>query len=139
MAMDLTGIDTLGDGTVNGFIHATSSGFDNGLAVLRSNLLTAHEKLVGGGAALNPGYIEANKSTPGNEQYVSKYEADGVTPETFTNTKADAVKLSGDPGNPGLLGEYQKTSSEYQLYRNAQSSAVKMYKDLAQGTISKWS
>jgi type III secretion protein F len=137
MAMDLTGIDTLGDGTVNGFIHSTSSGFDEGLKTLRTNLLGAHEKLVGG-EAKNPNYNALSSSIGGKEQYVSKYKPDG-TPDTFTNDKSAAVKLSGDPGNPGLLAEYQKTSSEYQLYRNAQSSAVKMYKDLAQGTISKWS
>ncbi|WP_019101639.1 type III secretion system needle complex protein, partial [Chromobacterium haemolyticum] len=39
-------------------------------------------------------------------------------------------KLNGNPSNPQLLADYQSKLSEYNLYRNAQSNTVKVFKDI---------
>ncbi|MFB0826493.1 type III secretion system needle complex protein [Chromobacterium violaceum] len=38
--------------------------------------------------------------------------------------------LSATPSDPKLLAKYQSKLSEYNLYRNAQSNAVKAFKDI---------
>ncbi|GGY23894.1 type III secretion system needle complex protein [Paludibacterium paludis] len=38
--------------------------------------------------------------------------------------------LTSDPSDPSKLADYQKALSEYTLYRNAQSSTVKSFKDV---------
>lgn len=38
--------------------------------------------------------------------------------------------LSKKPSDPKLLAEYQSKLSEYNLYRNAQSNTVKVFKDI---------
>jgi type III secretion protein F len=43
--------------------------------------------------------------------------------------------ISGDASNPELLAKYQAALAEYTLYRNAQSNAVKAYKDVDANTI----
>lgn len=39
-------------------------------------------------------------------------------------------KLSKKPSDPALLAQYQSKLSEYNLYRNAQSNTVKVFKDI---------
>ncbi|MGL6002717.1 MAG: type III secretion system needle complex protein [Plesiomonas sp.] len=40
------------------------------------------------------------------------------------------TKLSENPSDPQVLAEYQSRLSEYNLYRNAQSNTVKVFKDI---------
>ncbi|BBG61914.1 type III secretion system needle complex protein [Providencia rustigianii] len=43
----------------------------------------------------------------------------------------EALKnLSEKPSDPALLAQYQSKLSEYNLYRNAQSNTVKVFKDI---------
>lgn len=39
-------------------------------------------------------------------------------------------ELSKRPSDPALLAKYQSKLSEYNLYRNAQSNTVKVFKDI---------
>ncbi|MGL9725163.1 type III secretion system needle filament subunit SctF [Sodalis sp. (in: enterobacteria)] len=39
-------------------------------------------------------------------------------------------KLNKSPDNPSVLAEFQAKLSEYTLFRNAQSSTVKAFKDI---------
>jgi len=39
-------------------------------------------------------------------------------------------ELKKDPSNPAVLANYQAKLQEYTLFRNAQSSTVKAYKDI---------
>ena len=43
--------------------------------------------------------------------------------------------VTSDASNPKALADYQAALSEYTLYRNAQSNAVKAYKDVDANTI----
>lgn len=38
--------------------------------------------------------------------------------------------LAACPSDPSLLAQYQSKLSEYNIYRNAQSNTVKVYKDI---------
>ncbi|EBH9036450.1 TPA: type III secretion system needle complex protein [Salmonella enterica] len=38
--------------------------------------------------------------------------------------------LAAKPSDPALLAKYQSKLSEYNLYRNAQSNTVKVFKDI---------
>lgn len=40
------------------------------------------------------------------------------------------AELSKKPSDPALLAAYQSKLSEYNLYRNAQSNTVKVFKDI---------
>ncbi|QIU92567.1 type III secretion system needle complex protein [Yokenella regensburgei] len=40
------------------------------------------------------------------------------------------IELSKKPSDPALLAQYQSKLSEYNLYRNAQSNTVKVFKDI---------
>ncbi|EAB6419164.1 type III secretion system needle complex protein, partial [Salmonella enterica subsp. enterica] len=40
------------------------------------------------------------------------------------------AELSKKPSDPQLLAQYQSKLSEYNLYRNAQSNTVKVFKDI---------
>lgn len=44
--------------------------------------------------------------------------------------------LSNNPSDPTYLTAYQKVMSEYNLYRNAQSSSVKSMKDIDSAIVS---
>jgi type III secretion protein F len=46
--------------------------------------------------------------------------------------------LKKNPSDPALLAEYQSALSQYTLYRNAQSSVVKAYKDVGAGIIANY-
>lgn len=45
-------------------------------------------------------------------------------------------ELSNNPSDPVALANYQQVMSEYNLYRNAQSSAVKSMKDTDSAIVS---
>ncbi|PUA20794.1 EscF/YscF/HrpA family type III secretion system needle major subunit [Glaciimonas sp. PCH181] len=47
-------------------------------------------------------------------------------------------KLKNNPSDPAALAEYQSALSQYTLYRNAQSSVVKAYKDVGAGIIANY-
>ncbi|ETT01152.1 MULTISPECIES: type III secretion system needle complex protein [Providencia] len=40
------------------------------------------------------------------------------------------AELAKRPSDPALLAQYQSKLSEYNLYRNAQSNTVKVFKDI---------
>lgn len=44
-------------------------------------------------------------------------------------------KLEKDPSNPSVLANYQAKLQEYTLFRNAQTSTVKAYKDIGAAII----
>lgn len=44
-------------------------------------------------------------------------------------------KVTADASDPAALAKYQAALAEYTLYRNAQSNAVKAYKDVDANTI----
>lgn len=44
-------------------------------------------------------------------------------------------KLQDDPSNPSTLANYQTKLEEYTLFRNAQTSAVKAFKDIGSSII----
>ncbi|AZF10369.1 MULTISPECIES: type III secretion system needle complex protein [Pseudomonas] len=54
--------------------------------------------------------------------------------ESVTDLKkaldASLDKLKGDASDPSLLADYQARLSEYNLFRNAQSNTVKVFKDI---------
>jgi len=43
--------------------------------------------------------------------------------------------LKNDPSNPAVLANYQAKLQEYTLFRNAQTSTVKAYKDIGAAII----
>lgn len=43
--------------------------------------------------------------------------------------------LEASPSDPSVLANYQARLAEYTLYRNAQTSTVKAYKDIASAII----
>ncbi len=49
-------------------------------------------------------------------------------------TTAEAA-LEKDPSNPSVLAAYQSKLQEYTLFRNAQTSTVKAYKDIGAAII----
>ncbi|MGL5727893.1 MAG: type III secretion system needle complex protein [Plesiomonas sp.] len=50
---------------------------------------------------------------------------------TIQNELEQALNaLSENPSDPQVLAEYQSRLSEYNLYRNAQSNTVKVFKDI---------
>jgi type III secretion protein F len=46
------------------------------------------------------------------------------------------AELSGSPSDPTYLANYQSAMSEYNLYRNAQTSSVKAMKDIDSSIVS---
>lgn len=49
-------------------------------------------------------------------------------------TEAEAA-LQADPSDPSVLANYQAKLQEYTLFRNAQTSTVKAYKDIGAAII----
>lgn len=43
--------------------------------------------------------------------------------------------LEKDPSNPAILAKYQARLQEYTLFRNAQSTTIKVYKDIGAAII----
>jgi len=55
---------------------------------------------------------------------------------TMMQDLADAeLELQADPSNPAVLANYQAKLQEYTLFRNAQTSTVKAYKDISAAII----
>lgn len=48
---------------------------------------------------------------------------------------AAETALEADPSNPAVLATYQAKLQEYTLFRNAQTSTVKAYKDIGAAII----
>ncbi|MGL4980174.1 MAG: type III secretion system needle complex protein [Plesiomonas sp.] len=55
---------------------------------------------------------------------------DTGTEEIQNELEEALTKLSENPSDPQVLAEYQSRLSEYNLYRNAQSNTVKVFKDI---------
>ncbi|MBP2168813.1 type III secretion protein F [Erwinia toletana] len=55
--------------------------------------------------------------------------------ELNSELAAALLALQGDSSDPTLLAKYQSLSSDYQVYRQTQSSVVKSYKDVATAII----
>ncbi|ONC26356.1 hypothetical protein AQ914_04555 [Burkholderia pseudomallei] len=55
-----------------------------------------------------------------------------------SNMNAALSALQDDPSDPAALANYQSELSEYNLYRNAQSAAVKTMKDTATSIITNY-
>lgn len=72
-----------------------------------------------------------------NSYYLDKvsanFEAGAKSMMTQLNT-AEAA-LEADPSDPSVLASYQSKLQQYTLFRNAQTSTVKVYKDIGAAII----
>lgn len=55
--------------------------------------------------------------------------------DMMTGLNTAEQELKKDPSNPAVLANYQAKLQEYTLYRNAQTSSVKAYKDIGAAII----
>lgn len=55
--------------------------------------------------------------------------------DMMTQLNDAEAKLEADPSNPAVLANYQAKLQEYTLFRNAQTSTVKAYKDIGAAII----
>ncbi|EBZ4888386.1 EscF/YscF/HrpA family type III secretion system needle major subunit [Salmonella enterica subsp. enterica serovar Bredeney] len=53
----------------------------------------------------------------------------------LTNLASAETDLEADPSNPATLAKYQARLQEYTLFRNAQTTTVKVYKDIGAAII----
>jgi type III secretion protein F len=91
----------------------------------RATESAANWKTVNGGGTLeDQGFLEALSDVFNRNVVIKKGTLD-----------AALEAISGDASNPELLAKYQAALAEYTLYRNAQSNAVKAYKDVDANTI----
>lgn len=60
----------------------------------------------------------------------------GKIEQLNADLKKALEELKKDPSDPSKLATYQAVSSSYQIARQAQSSVVKMYKEVANSIIS---
>ncbi|CCP02138.1 Type III secretion system protein PrgI [Erwinia amylovora Ea644] len=67
------------------------------------------------------------------DEVSQKFEA-GAENMITELTKAEEA-LEKDPSNPAVLANYQAKLQEYTLFRNAQTSTVKAYKDIGAAII----
>lgn len=56
--------------------------------------------------------------------------------DLHTQLSDSLTKLEANPSDPTVLAAYQGALSEYNLYRNAQTSAVKAMKDIDSSIVS---
>jgi len=117
--MALDGLDNFDKSQDVGFIRHYSTSMNAGCEHLRLNMMLAKEALTGHGDM--PEITLKGKGKGGADLVIPKRKA-----------------KAGDPGSPGLLAEFQVASSEYQLYRTAQTSFVKSITDLDKGILQKW-
>ncbi|AUH51347.1 EscF/YscF/HrpA family type III secretion system needle major subunit [Chromobacterium sp. ATCC 53434] len=57
-------------------------------------------------------------------------EFDDKTASLQAELKTALADLTANPSNPKTLADYQSKLSEYNLYRNAQSNTIKVFKDI---------
>lgn len=92
-----------------------------------------------GGEAVDAGLAEWEKIKAGdvNQGYLSNFSAmfDKNVVNKKENLDAALRAISHDASSPEALANYQAKLAEYTLYRNAQSNAVKAYKDVDANTI----
>ncbi|MCW2474869.1 MULTISPECIES: type III secretion system needle filament subunit SctF [unclassified Symbiopectobacterium] len=62
-----------------------------------------------------------------------EFEAGAKTLMEHLNTAKTA--LTADPSNPSVLADYQSKLQAYTLFRNAQTSTIKAYKDIGAAII----
>ncbi|MBS0846914.1 type III secretion system needle filament subunit SctF [Citrobacter sp. JGM124] len=78
-----------------------------------------------------------NKTTENNnyflDQVSSGFESGAENMITQLNNAEEELKK--DPSNPAVLANYQAKLQEYTLFRNAQTSTVKAYKDIGAAII----
>lgn len=67
------------------------------------------------------------------DNLAGSFETSASTMMSELNTAEKA--LEEDPSNPSILANYQAKLQEYTLLRNAQTSTVKAYKDVASAII----
>lgn len=79
----------------------------------------------GGTTTVHDNYFLANMSK-NFETYASGMMTDLTTAET---------ELEQDPSNPAKLARYQARLQEYTLFRNAQTTTIKVYKDIGAAII----
>lgn len=53
----------------------------------------------------------------------------------ITQLKKAEEELKADPSDPAVLANYQSKLQQYTLFRNAQTSTVKVYKDIGAAII----
>lgn len=69
--------------------------------------------------------------------YISELSSgfDSGVADLNNELEAAMAELEKNPGDPANLAAFQSRLSEYNLYRNAQSNVVKVYKDIDAGII----
>lgn len=77
-----------------------------------------------------------------NLTFNNNYFLDGLSSEfetgaaaMMTDLQTAETELQADPSNPAVLANYQAKLQEYTLFRNAQTSTVKAYKDIGAAII----
>lgn len=61
------------------------------------------------------------------------FEAGAAT--MMEELKTAEAALKADPSDPSVLADYQSKLQQYTLFRNAQTSTVKVYKDIGAAII----
>lgn len=95
---------------------------------------------------ISPLNAETKKDTggqdPGNINLADNYFLANMSKSFETGAAgmvkdlADAEKaLEADPSNPAVLARYQARLQEYTLFRNAQTTTIKVYKDIGAAII----
>ena len=62
-----------------------------------------------------------------------EFEHGAKTLMEHLNTAKEA--LTNDPSNPSVLADYQSKLQAYTLFRNAQTTTIKVYKDIGAAII----
>lgn len=71
------------------------------------------------------------------DQVSAGFEAGAKT--MMAELKTAETELKADPSDPAVLAKYQSKLQQYTLFRNAQTSTVKAYKDIGAAIIQKFS
>lgn len=82
----------------------------------------------------------ANTSLPvvnSNGYYLDKVSAgfEAGAKSMIEQLKTAEAELKADPSDPAVLANYQSKLQQYTLFRNAQTSTVKAYKDIGAAII----
>lgn len=75
--------------------------------------------------------------TESNDYYLDRVSAgfESGAERMITQLNKAEQELQSDPSNPAVLANYQAKLQEYTLFRNAQTSTVKAYKDISAAII----